>query len=59
LSAERKLSAPKKVEQMTANLNKAAIGKAYKQQAKGIYEYFATLDDSDLTRMSEELKANG
>jgi len=59
LIAERKLPAPKKIELMQANLNKAAIGKAFKQNAKAIAEYFANASDSDLQDMHAKLANAG
>jgi len=59
LVAERRLSAPKKVTQLQANLNKATIGKKFKQNAKAIAEFFATAEEEQLKEIAAKLEANG
>jgi glycyl-tRNA synthetase len=59
LVAERKLPAPKKVESLQANLNKATIGKTFKQHAKAITEYFANAESSELEELAKKLEADG
>lgn len=59
LIAERKLPVPIKVELMQATLNKATIGKSFKQHAKPITEYFANAGDDELQEIAKKLEADG
>jgi glycyl-tRNA synthetase len=59
LIAERKLPAPKKVEVVQANLNKALVGKNFKKDAKAINDYFAALTEEDLLGIEKKLAADG
>lgn len=57
--AEKRLPTPKKVEQFEATLNKAVIGKQFKQNAKPIAEYFANIDASELEGLAKTLESDG
>ncbi|CAL8135036.1 unnamed protein product [Orchesella dallaii] len=59
LVAEKRLPAPKKIEQLQATLNKAAIGKQFKQNAKAIAEYFEHIDTSELESLAKSLESDG
>jgi len=59
LIAERKLPAPKKVEVVQANLNKALVGKNFKKDAKAINDYFAAVSEEELLEMEKKLAADG
>lgn len=59
LIAERKLPAPKKVEVVQANLNKALVGKNFKKDAKIINEYFAAIGEEELLDLEKKLAAEG
>lgn len=59
LVAEKRLPEPKKIEQLQATLNKAAIGKQFKQHAKPIAEYFDKIETSELEELAKKLEADG
>lgn len=59
LIAERRLPEPKKIEVVQANLNKAAVGKNFKKDAKVINDYFAGLGDQELLEIEKKLTADG
>ena len=59
LVAERKLPAPKKITAVQANLNKAAVGKNFKKDAKIINDFFAAATEEQLAQMNTDLTANG
>jgi glycyl-tRNA synthetase len=59
LVAERKLLAPKKVESFQATLNKATIGKTFKQNAKAIADYFANATEEELQEINSKLQSDG
>jgi hypothetical protein len=40
-------------------MNKGAIGKAFKKDAKALMDHLATLDEDGLTKMEQSLAANG
>lgn len=59
LAAEKKLSAPKQLEVVEAVVNKAAIGKAFKKDAKVINDALAALDTPALEQLQSKLECDG
>jgi glycyl-tRNA synthetase len=59
LIAERKLAAPIKVEFLQANLNRATIGKVFKQNAKAITDYFANASEEEIKKINDNLQSAG
>ncbi|XP_026323718.1 glycine--tRNA ligase [Hyposmocoma kahamanoa] len=59
LAAEKKLSAPKQLEAVEAVANKAAIGKAFKKDAKVINDALAAMDTSALEQLQNKLENDG
>lgn len=57
--AEKRLPEPRKIEQLQATLNKSAIGKQFKQNAKAIAEHFEKIEDSELEQLAKKLEADG
>lgn len=58
LAAEKKLPAPKQIEVVEAVANKAAIGKAFKKDAKIINDTLAALDNAALNQLQKHLDTN-
>lgn len=59
LVAEKKLPAPKTIEVTEVVPNKAAIGKAFKKEAKGITEALARLSLEEVSDIGKSLEASG
>ncbi|XP_050088159.1 glycine--tRNA ligase [Anopheles aquasalis] len=59
LVAEKKLPAPKTIEVTEVVPNKAAIGKAFKKEAKGITDALAKLSLDDVSEIGKNLETNG
>jgi glycyl-tRNA synthetase len=59
LVAERKLPSPKNISVVEAVLNRSAVGKSFKKDAKAITEYFTNLEQSELEEIDSKLKADG
>ncbi|XP_063633791.1 glycine--tRNA ligase [Cydia splendana] len=55
LAAEKKLPAPKQIVVVEAVANKAAIGKAFKKDAKVINDTLAAMDNATLDQLQKEL----
>lgn len=59
LAAEKKLPAPKQVEVVEAVANKAAIGKAFKKDAKVINDALAAMDSAALEELESKIAGDG
>lgn len=59
LAAEKKLSAPKQLEVIEAVANKAAIGKAFKKDAKVINDALTAMDTPALEQLQNKLTSDG
>ncbi|KAI8429503.1 hypothetical protein MSG28_000138 [Choristoneura fumiferana] len=59
LAAEKKLPAPKQIEVVEAVANKAAIGKAFKKDAKIINDTLAAMDSAALNQLQKNLDTDG
>lgn len=59
LAAEKKLSAPKQQQVVEAIANKAAIGKAFKKDAKIINDLLAAMDTPTLEQLQSKLESDG
>lgn len=59
LAAEKKLPAPKQIEVVEAVANKAAIGKAFKKDAKVINDALAAMDTAALEELESKVTGDG
>jgi len=59
LAAEKKLAEPMVVDVTEPQINKGAVGKVFKKDAKAILDHVAQLDDNGLAEMEKSLADNG
>ncbi|CAD5211148.1 unnamed protein product [Bursaphelenchus okinawaensis] len=59
LTAEKKLAEPVQITVTKAHLNKQAIGKKFRGDAKAVTQEIESLDESELQKVGEKLKADG
>lgn len=59
LAAEKRLAEPKVIDVTEPQINKGAIGKVFKKDAKAILDHVAQLNENGLTEMEKSLADNG